>query len=48
MSVQQCQSKSASTVDDGRLFHLGMVLGKSCICKHLLLKKELTVYICDL
>ena len=57
MSVQQCQSKSTnesteatSTVDDGRLFHLGMVLAKKAvaICKHLLLRKELTIYICDL
>jgi len=50
MSVQQCQSKSTnesteatSTVDAGRLFHLGMVCWeKSCICKHLYtLEKEI-------
>ena len=55
MSIQQFQSKSTnestvatSTVDADTLFHLGILLGKSCVCKRQLLKRKLRVYICDL
>ena len=42
MSVQSKSTnestEATSTVDAGRLFHLGMVLGKK-LCKHLFLNK---------